>query len=155
MVHHNKPTTLAGLQNLSKLSMHNTGNEKEKSPTKPELPDLLETSPNKSPTPTSPNTKSGKGSSQSKQNNNNSGSTQGKGSTSKQKNSITPNLSLKLGKDGKLTPQEYQCCLDNKLASFVAPLDMSPKTFQNPAWLPPKPKHPSLIRTKLHLPAWL
>ena len=35
-------------ENLSKLSMHDTGNEKENSPMKPELPDLLETSPNQS-----------------------------------------------------------------------------------------------------------
>src|SRR5882724_78061 len=40
-------------ENSSKLSMHNTGNEKENSPTKPELLDLLETSPNTSPTLTS------------------------------------------------------------------------------------------------------
>src|SRR5882724_4816289 len=40
-------------ENLSKLLMHNTGNEKENSPVKPELPDLLETSLNRSLTPTS------------------------------------------------------------------------------------------------------
>jgi len=33
--------------------MHDTGNKKEKSPTKPELPDLLETSLDKGLTPTS------------------------------------------------------------------------------------------------------
>src|SRR5882724_8532257 len=62
--------------------------------------------------------KSSKGSSQSKQKNNNSGSTQGKGSTSEQKNSTTPDLCLKLRKDRKLTPQERQHCLDNKLCLF-------------------------------------
>jgi len=36
--------------------MHDTGNEKENFPTKPEFPDLLETSPNTSPTLTSPTT---------------------------------------------------------------------------------------------------
>src|SRR5882724_2291888 len=36
-------------ENLSKLLMLDTGNEKENSPAKPELPDLLETSPNTSP----------------------------------------------------------------------------------------------------------
>jgi len=36
--------------------MHDTGNEKENSPMKPKLPDLLETSPNTSPTLTSPTT---------------------------------------------------------------------------------------------------
>src|SRR5882724_955286 len=40
-------------ENSSKLSMHNTGNEK---PAKPELPDLLEISLNRSQTPTSPTT---------------------------------------------------------------------------------------------------
>jgi len=62
--------------------------------------------------------KSGKGSSQSKQNNSNSSSTQGKGSTSEQKKSTTPNLSMKLGKYRKLTPQEHQHHLDNKLCLF-------------------------------------
>src|SRR5882724_2486857 len=62
--------------------------------------------------------KSGKGSSNSKQNNNNAGSTQGKGSSSEQKKSPTPDLSSKLGKDRKLTPQEHQRHLDNKLFLF-------------------------------------
>src|SRR5882724_3276363 len=43
-------------ENLSMLSMHDTGNEKENSPMKPKLPDLLETSLNTSPTLTSPTT---------------------------------------------------------------------------------------------------
>src|SRR5882724_8558692 len=104
-------------KNSSKLSMHNTGNEKENSPAKPELLDLLETSLNKSNSNKSDN-KSGKGSSNSKQKNNNSSSTQGKGSSSEQKKSTTPDLSLKLRKDGKLTPQECQRHLDNKLFLF-------------------------------------
>jgi len=62
--------------------------------------------------------KSGKGSSQSKQKNNNSGSTQSNGSTSEQMKSTTPDLSSKLRKDGKLTPQEQQHCLDNQLCLF-------------------------------------
>src|SRR5882724_2095450 len=37
-------------KNLSKLSMHDTGNKKENSPTKLKLPDFLETSLNTSPT---------------------------------------------------------------------------------------------------------
>jgi len=53
MVHHAKPTTLAGLQNSSKLSMHDTGNEKENSPMNPKLLDLLETSLDRSLTLTS------------------------------------------------------------------------------------------------------
>src|SRR5882724_3329506 len=43
-------------ENSPKLSMQNTGNEKENSPMKPKLPDLLETSPNRSLTLTSPTT---------------------------------------------------------------------------------------------------
>src|SRR5882724_4066276 len=43
-------------ENSSKLLMHGTRNEKENSSAKPELPDLLETSPNTSPTLTSPTT---------------------------------------------------------------------------------------------------
>src|SRR5882724_3736025 len=43
-------------KNLSKLLMHDTGNEKEKSPVKPELLEPPEASPNRSPTPTSPTT---------------------------------------------------------------------------------------------------
>src|SRR5882724_5142399 len=43
-------------KNSSKLLMHDTGNEKENSPMKPKLLDLLETSPNRSLTLTSPTT---------------------------------------------------------------------------------------------------
>src|SRR5882724_241491 len=46
-------TPLQDSKNSSKLSMHDTGNEKENSPMKPKLPDLLETSTNTSPTLTS------------------------------------------------------------------------------------------------------
>src|SRR5882724_4176913 len=41
-------------KNSSKLSMLDTGNEKENSPTKPELPDLLDTSPDLTSLTTSP-----------------------------------------------------------------------------------------------------
>ena len=30
----------------------------------------------------------------------------------------TPDMTVKLGKDGKLTPQEHQCCMDNSLCLF-------------------------------------
>ena len=61
----------------------------------------------------------GKGSSQSKQKNSNqsSGSLQSKGSSSEPKKS-NPDLSSKLGKDGKLTQQERQCRLDKNLCLF-------------------------------------
>ena len=102
-------------ENSYKLSTHDTGNEKEKSPAKPGSSGNK--SEQKSDSSKSDN-KSGKGSSQSKQNNNNSGSAQCKSSTSEQKKSTTPDLSLKLRKDGKLTPQECQRHLDNKLFLF-------------------------------------
>src|SRR5882672_10298187 len=57
--------------------------------------------------------KSGKGSLHSKQKNNSSS----KGSTSDQKKP-DPDLSSKIGKDGKLTPQEQQHCLNNNLCLF-------------------------------------
>ena len=64
-------------------------------------------------------TEKGKGSSKSKQKDSNSSSrsTSSKGSTSESKKS-NPDLSSKLGKDGKLTPQERQCCLDKNLCLF-------------------------------------
>src|SRR5882724_9561336 len=49
-------TPLQDSENSSKLSIPDTGNEKENSPTKPELLDLLETSPNRSLTLTGPTT---------------------------------------------------------------------------------------------------
>ena len=60
----------------------------------------------------------GKGSSQSKQKNNNnssSGSNQNKGNSSEPKKTSTPDHASKLGKDGKLTPQERQCRIDKNL----------------------------------------
>ena len=64
-------------------------------------------------------TEKGKGYSKSKQkdSNSSSGSTSSKGSTSESKKS-NPNLSVKLGKDGKLTPQERQRHLDKNLCLF-------------------------------------
>ena len=64
-------------------------------------------------------TEKGKGSSKSKQkdSNSSSGLTLSKGSTSESKK-LNPNLSSKLGKDGKLTPQERQCRLNKNLCLF-------------------------------------
>ena len=154
MVHHDKPNTLSGLRKLiqaidaqywerrSEVSRETraSGSSRNKSKHK--------TDSNKS------DNKFSKGSSHSKPKNTNSGSTQNKGSTTERK-PTTPDLSLKLGKDGKLTPQERQRRLNNKLCLFVALLDTSPRIVQNPAWLLPKPEHLSLIRTNLHLLAWI
>ena len=60
----------------------------------------------------------GKGSLQSKQKNNNnssSGSNQNKGNSSEPKKTSTPDYASKLGKDGKLTPQERQHHIDKNL----------------------------------------
>ena len=66
-------------------------------------------------------TEKGKGSSKSKQKDSNlsSGSTSSKGSTSESKK-LNPDLSSKLRKDGKLTPQERQRCLDKNLCLFCS-----------------------------------
>jgi len=117
MVHHDKPTTLAGLRKLvqaidsrywerraevsCEAGPSNTGNKAD----------------HKSDS-TKSDSKSGKGSSNSKSKNTQSGSSQGKGSSSDAKKSATPDLSSKLGKDGKLTPQERQRRMDNKLCLF-------------------------------------
>ena len=57
-----------------------------------------------------------KGSSQSQQKNP-PGSSQSKGSSSELRKFI-PDLTSKLGKDGKLTPQECQHCMDKNLCLF-------------------------------------
>ena len=79
------------------------------------------TSGNKSEKSDHSKTEKGKGSSKSKQkdSNSSSGSTLGKGSTSESKKS-NPDLSSKLRKDGKLTPQERQHRLDKNLCLFCS-----------------------------------
>ena len=63
----------------------------------------------------------GKGSSQSKQkNNNNSSSGSNKGNSSEPKKTSTPDYASKLGKDGKLTPQERQHRIDKTCVCVVA-----------------------------------
>jgi len=113
MVHHHKPNSLKDSAFLHNSSIPVIGNAVRKFPAKTALPDLPETNPNTNPTHAKSDSKSGKGSSHSKQKNN-SGS---KGSTSDQKKP-DPDLSSKLGKDGKLTPQERQRRLDNNLCLF-------------------------------------
>ena len=116
MVHHDKPTMLSDLRKLVQaidsrywerkveISHENTsgtsGNKSE----------------NKS---NNSKTEKGKGSSKSKQkdSNSSSGSTLSKGSTSESKK-LNPDLSSKLGKDGKLTPQERQRHLEKNLCLF-------------------------------------
>ena len=114
MVHHDKPTTLLGLwkvmqaidarywEHCAEVSRETTtattsGHRSEKS-------DSSKT-----------DTKS-KGSSQSWQKGTPS-SSQSKGSSSEPRKFI-PDLTSKLGKDRKLTPQERQCCMDKNLCIF-------------------------------------
>src|SRR6266481_869888 len=103
MVHHDKLTSLSGLWKLSQAIdacywechaevSHETatsGTSGNKSESKSEKSDH----------------KSNKGSLQSKQKNTSSSSSQSKGSSMEAKKT-NPDLSSKLGKDGKLTPQE-------------------------------------------------
>src|SRR6266850_2107832 len=115
MVHHNKLNTLAGLRRLVQaIDARYWERKGELSHETCASGSSGNKSDNKSDSAKSDN-KSGK--SKSKQKDNNSGSTQGKGSSSDPKKS-TPDLSSKLGKDGKLMPQERQHRLDNKLCLF-------------------------------------
>ena len=116
LVHHNKPTTLSDLQKLiqaidscywehkAEISHENaSGTSRNKSENKSD----------------NSKTEKGKGSSKSKQkdSNSSSGSTSSKGSTLESKKS-NPDLSSKLRKDGKLTPQERPRRLDKNLCLF-------------------------------------
>ena len=56
-------------------------------------------------------------------NNSSSGSSQNKGKSLEPKKMSTPDLSLKLGKDGKLTPQERQHYIDKNLCLFCGAPD--------------------------------
>ena len=120
MVHHEKPMTLSRLQKLvqaidtcyweCKVEMACKTPAVNSSSNKSEKNDNNKSSSDK-----------GKGSSQSKQTNNNnlsSDSSQNKGKSSEPKKTSTPDLSSKLRKDGKLTPQERQCRLDKNLCLF-------------------------------------
>ena len=151
MVHHSKPNTLTGLCGLTQAInahywehhtelAHKTGNSRSSGNKSKQKSDC-----------TRSDSRSSNGSSH-MQNNNNSGSTQSNGSTSGLKEP-TPNLSSKIGTDGKLIPQEHQCCLNNKLSSSAASLDTSPTIVQKPPQLPPKPEQPRLIRIIPCLPA--
>jgi len=64
-------------------------------------------------------------------------------------------LSSKLRKDGKLTPQEHQCRLDNKLCLFCGTAGHIAKDCPKSSSASPKPEHPNLIRTNLRLLAWI
>jgi len=104
------PTPFLTFRNLFKLLMHDTGNEVSRETHTSESSGNKSES--KSDTSKSDN-KSGKNS-MSKQKNS-SGSIQGNTSETK---GPTSNLVSKLGKDGKLMPQECQCQLDNNLCLF-------------------------------------
>jgi len=130
-------------ENSSKLSMPDTGTKRRTLP-RTQLPDLLETSSNTSRSTSQQQDPARFFQFQAEQQQ--SGSTQARLIFWKKK-STTPDLSSKLGKDGKLTPQEHSPSWQASFASFVAPLDTSPRTVQNPL-ASAKPKHPNLHQTK-------
>ena len=116
MVHHDKPTMLSDLRKLVQaIDSHYWERKMEIS-----RENASGTSGNKSENKSdNSKTEKGKGSSKSKQKDSNLSSslTSSKGSTSESKKS-NPNLLSKLGKDGKLTPQERQRRLDKNLCLF-------------------------------------
>src|SRR5882724_3009400 len=118
MVHHEKPNTLSGLRKLIQAIDARYWEQRSEVSHETRASGISGNKTEQKSDSSKSDNKSGKGSSHSKQKNNNSGSTQGKGSTSEQKKPTTPNISSKLGKDGKLTPQERQRRLDNKLCLF-------------------------------------
>ena len=116
MVHHDKPTTLSDLRKLIQAIDSRYWECKAEISRK----NASGTSGNKSENKSdNSKTEKGKGSSKSRQkdSNSSSGSTSSKGSSSESKKS-NPDLSSKLGKDSKLTPQERQCRLDKNLCLF-------------------------------------
>src|SRR6266481_8067788 len=108
MVHHDKPTTLPGLQKtVQAIDAWYWEHHVEVS----HKTTTMTTSRHRSEKyDSSKMDAKSKGSSHSQQKNP-PGSSQSKGSTSKPRKFL-PDLTSKLGKDGKLTPQECQCHLD-------------------------------------------
>src|SRR6266481_2657063 len=113
MVHHDKPTTLLGLQKITQaIDMqyweHHAGVSHETA--------TATTSRRRSEKSDSKTDAKSKGSLHSQQKNP-PGSSQSKGSTSEPEKFI-PDLTSKLGKDGKLMPQEHQRRMDKNLCLF-------------------------------------
>ena len=123
MVHHNKPTTLSRLRRL--MQAINTCYWECKAEIACETPAANSSSNKSEKNNNKSSSDKGKGSSQSKQNNNNnsSSSSSNKGKSSEPKKTSTPDLSSKLGKDRKLTPQERQRRLDKNLCLFCSAPD--------------------------------
>jgi len=105
MIHHEKPNSLSGLQKLVEAMMHNTGNDVGKFPTKPILPEPPETILNRSPTPPSQITSPAKVLPSSNRRTTTLALPRARLNFQTEK-STTPDLSSKLRKDRKLTPQE-------------------------------------------------
>ena len=124
MVHHDKPMTLSGLRRL--VQAIDACYWERKVEITCETPTASSSS-NKSEKNNNNKSSSdkGKGSLQSKQKNNNNSSSgsSNKGKSLEPKKTSTPDLSSKLGKDGKLTPQERQCHLNKNLCLFCGAPD--------------------------------
>src|SRR5882724_1826688 len=108
-VTHGKPNTLIGLRGLAQAIDACYWEQKAEIACKTGNPGPSGTKPDGKPDP-KPDSRP----SNTSQSKTNPGSTQNKGSTSEQKEP-TSNALPKLGKDGKLTPQEHQRRMDNKL----------------------------------------
>src|SRR5882724_6877664 len=146
-------TPLQDSENSSKLSMHDTGNEKENSPVKPKLPDLLETSPNRSLTLTGPTTSLAEVLPIPSRRTTTPALLRARAQLVNRRSPPLPTFLQNSGKMESQLHRNISAILTKSFASFVAQLDTSPKTVQNPAQLLPKPKHPSLTRTSPCLPA--
>src|SRR5882724_4295165 len=109
-------TPLQDSKNSSKLSMHDTGNEKENSPMKPEFLDLLETSPNRSLTLTGLTTSPAKVL-----------------QLPSRRSPPFPTFLRNLGKMESKHHRNVSAVLIIRFASYVALLDTLPRTVQNPA----------------------
>jgi len=122
MVHHGKPNTLVGLRGLAQAIGARYWERKAKIAHETSNPGPSGTKPNGK-----PNLKPDSRPRNTSQSKTNPGSMQNTGSTSEQKEPTSDALP-KLGKDGKLTPQEHQHHMDNKLCFSVALQDTSQRT---------------------------
>src|SRR5882724_7368331 len=132
--------------------MHDTGNDVGKFQMKLALPEPPETSPNTSLTHPSQTTSSAKVLS-SPNRRTTLALPRARAQLLNRRSSPLLTFLQNSGKTESLLHRNVSAILTTSFASFVVLLDMSPKTVQNPAQLPPKPEHPSLIRTSPHLPA--
>src|SRR5882724_8043316 len=134
-------TPLQDSKNSSKLSMHDTGNEKENSPMKPEFLDLLETSPNRSLTLTGLTTSPAKVLPIPSRRTT-LALPKARAQLPNRRSPPFPTFLRNLGKMESKHHRNVSAVLIIRFASYVVLLDTLPRTVQNPAWLLPNPEHP-------------